>query len=359
MSAHLTVAAWTASLNEILTPISKPLRKALAFFSLGMALARHCHSGRIAAAAPGKAAPASSRRRFERLLANDRLEAEHVTAALVRSLAAAWSATRRWVLIIDETDRDEKIRSLQILLAYKRRAIPLAVAAFPPRQRHRVALLRRLLRLIHRNLPAETNVTVLADRGLAWPDLVRFCQRRGWHYVLRIQGQTAVWPQHAGTYRCAAAWLPRGVNRPFACRARVFKVAGWLDCYFTAIRVKEAKEPGLLISDQPNAWRHYRRYGQRSWCEEAFRDQKSGGFCWRESRVNDPQHTTRLLVVMLLAMYLCLVLGARLVQRGLRRLLDPHPQRLCSYFKLGLYWLPHQFYSDQSSPLLAVPLVPV
>lgn len=360
MNAHPTVATWLASLKHLLGDIPKPICKALAALSLGMALGRHCHSSRIAACTPTAAAPASSRRRLERLLANPRLQAEQVTASLVRSLAATWPG-RHWVLIIDETDRDEQIRSLQVLLAYKHRAIPLAARAYRPSggPGRLPRLLWRMLGLIRRNLPADTHVTVLADRGLAWPDLVRFCQRWGWHYVLRIQGQTAVWPQEAATYRSAEAWLPRAREVPFCSRARVFKVTGWLDCHFTAIRLKDAKEPALLISDQPGAWRHYRRYGQRSWCEEAFRDEKSGGFSWRQSHVDDPAHATRLLVVMMLAMYLCLVLGSQIVKRGLRRQLDPHTSRLWSYFKLGLCWLAHGFVSNQCTPLLPVPLVPV
>ena len=360
MNAHPIVDVWQATVHQLLEGISQPLREALAVLSLGMALGRHCHSSRIAACTPSAATPASSRRRLERLLANPHLKAAQVTAALVRSLAAA-CPERPWVLIIDETDRDEQIRTLQILLAYKHRALPLAVQAYRPDfgQGRRPRLLWRLLGIIHRALPAGTSVTVLVDRGLAWPDLVRCCQKWGWHYVLRIQGQTAVWPQGQNTSRRADAWLPPVGAPPFGGWARVFKVHGWLECYFTAVQVPGAQEPALLISDAPGAWRMYRRYGRRTWCEEAFRDEKSSGFCWRQSQVHDPAHATRLLVVMLLAMYVCVVLGALLIQRGWRRRFDPHPQRLWSYFKLGLCGLAHAFVAPHTGPPLPVPLVPV
>jgi hypothetical protein len=366
MSANPSVPVWSATLNQLLPDLGKPLRKALAVFSIGLAVASHCHSTRVASCTPAPAAPASKRRRLERLLANPRLDAEAVTASLVRSLAEAWAGARprrHWVLIIDETDRDEQIRSLQILLAYKRRAIPLAVRAYRPDFRGRPRLLMRLLGLIRRHLPAGAPVTVLADRGLAWPQLVRFCEKSGWHYVLRIQRQTAVWPEGAETHARADALLPARRGRAFTCRARVFKVAGWHDCYFTAVQAggaRGAREPGLLISDRPGASRHYRRYGQRTWCEETFRDEKSGGFCWRQSRVDDPAHATRLLVVMMLATLLCLAVGSHVVKRGLRRSLDPHARRLWSYFRLGLRWLSNTFVStDRPGPPLPVPLVPL
>jgi hypothetical protein len=345
-------------LNRLLPGVSKPIRGALAAFSMAMALARHCHSGRVAACMPGTAAPASSRRRLERLLANPRLDGQAVTAGLVRSLSGAWPG-RRWVLIIDETDRGERLRSLQILLAYKRRAIPLAVRAYRPSfgGGRRPRLLFRLLALIRRSLPPGMDVTVLADRGLAWPALVRFRDASGWHYVLRVQGQTSVWPDGHAAPRRADTLVPRRRGVAFSCRARVFKASGWLDCYFTALHDKRAGEPGLLASGRPGASRHFRRYGQRAWCEEAFRDQKSGGFAWRQSHVDDPAHATRLLVVMLLAMLLCLAVGAQVVKHGLRRLLDPHRKRLLSYFQLGLRWLAQHFVTG-APPTLPMSLVP-
>lgn len=359
MSGHISVAVWSESLNQLLPGISLPIRKALGSFSLAMALASHCFSSRIASSVPTSAAIASSRRRFERLLANTHLDSEQVTTELVRSFALAWPG-RPWTIIIDETDKDERIRSVQILLGYKRRAIPLAVRAFRPNKRGRPALILRLLKLIRDNLPSDTKVTVVTDRGLSWPSLLRFCVKSHWHYVMRIQSHTSVWPETAETYSRADAFIPARKNRPFTCRAKVFKVAGWCDCWFTAVRVKGAKEPGLLIGDQPGAWQQYRRYGQRFWCEESFRDEKSSGFRWRQSRVEDPAHATRLLVVMMLAMLLCLAIGSRLIKRGLRHLLEPHVVRMWSYFTLGLRWLSHLFASPDENRLpLPVPLVPV
>jgi hypothetical protein len=123
----------------------------------------------------------------------------------------------------------------------------------------------------------------------------------------------------------------------------VFRVAGWVECYFTAARTPGTAEPWLLVADEPvGGRRHCRTYARRAWCEATFRDEKSGGFGWRDSRVDDPRRATRLLVLLGLAVLLCLALGARVVRRGLRRRLDPHAERRrLSYFQLGLRWLTH------------------
>jgi Transposase DDE domain len=358
VSAVASLSAWTRSVNELLAGLSKPVRTAAALLSLAVALARHCHGGRVAGAAPSTAAPASTRRRLERLLGNAGLHADAVTAALVRGFAAAWPADRRWVLIVDETDRDDRVRSLQVLLAYKRRAIPLACRAYRPSGgRGIIARVARLLALVRRNLPAGAHVTVLADRGLSWPALALTCRRLGLHYVLRVQGQAAVWRDGEPAWCRADALAP---PRP-GCRtwpARVFRIAGWVPCHFTAARTPGAREPWLLISDEPcGGRRHCRAYARRAWCESTFRDEKSGGFGWRDSRVDDPRRATRLLVLIALAVLLCLALGARLVRRGLRRQFDPHADRRLSYFQLGLRWLTHDALGCPDAPVM-IPLVP-
>jgi hypothetical protein len=361
VSATASLASWTRSLNELLAGgLRKPVRTAAAVLSLAIALARHCHGGRVAACAPSAAAaPASTRRRLERWLGNPGLDADAVTASLVRALAAAWPADRRWVLIVDETDRDDRLRSLQVLVAYKRRAIPLACRAYHPTfgGGRRPRRLLRLLGLVARNLPPGTHVTVVADRALAWPSLARACAELGLHYVLRVQGQTAVWRDGEATpCRADALAPPRpGVVRTWP--ARVFRVAGWVPCHFTAARAPGTSEPWLLVCDEPGGGaRRCRAYATRAWCEPTFRDEKSGGFGWRDSRVDDPRRATRLLVLIGLAVLLCLALGARVVRRGLRRRLDPHAARRLSYFQLGLRWLARDAVGDGGQAARPIPI---
>jgi hypothetical protein len=113
------------------------LADALAGLSFAMSLARSCHSLAVGCALPGAAAcPASVRRRLERrlerLLANGRLD---VTTAVYARLCAALGERRRgrrMVLIVDETDRDERLRSLRVLAACRRRCLPLLGVAYRP-----------------------------------------------------------------------------------------------------------------------------------------------------------------------------------------------------------------------------------
>jgi hypothetical protein len=185
-------------------------------------------------------------------------------------------------------------------------------------------------------------VKLLADRGLAWPALARFCRDRGWHYVLRLQGQTRLRDPDGGRERAVRDLLRGGRLRRFARvdGVAVFKKAGWVrGCCVTAVRERGCKSPWYLLSDRPAGYARVRRYCQRMWSEQTFRDEKSGGQRWRESRVDDPAHATRLLMLIALATWLCLLTGLQVVRRGWRRRLDCHRRRMLSYFRIGLLWL--------------------
>ena len=59
-----------------------------------------------------------------------------------------------------------------------------------------------------------------------------------------------------------------------------------------------------------------------AWTEELFKDEKTSGLRWEESKVKDPAHAARLVLLIALATHLALALGSRVIQAGLRRLLE-------------------------------------
>ena len=99
------------------------------------------------------------------------------------------------------------------------------------------------------------------------------------------------------------------------------------------------REAWLLVTDLPATFMRCRNYCKRTWCEQTHRDEKSHGFNWHLSRVRDPAHAARLVLVMALATLLCLSTGTFVVKRGLRGLLEPVRRRLLSVFQLGIRWL--------------------
>lgn len=353
------VRPWCAAVKGMLGGVLHGHQvKALALFSWAMAAAGHSHAGRVAAFVPGAACVASRRRRFERLVANAALDVAAASDALASALLRGW-AGRPLVLTLDETCRPlprppggpaqgHKLCCMKLSVAYRKRAVPLAFACYrmggpgPGRSIPRlvVTLLKRVAAVVPPDCPS---VTLLADRGLCWPVIVDFCRRQGWHYVLRLQGQTAVrWTDAGGRvhHRHAADLAARPGCPPWSgTGVEVFRSAGWRRANVAAVWEERCREPWLLATDLPATYARCRSYARRCWCEQMHRDEKGCGFRWDASHVTDPSHAERLLLVMALAMLLAAAVGSAVMKRGLRRGLEGRGgwrRRVLSVVQLGL-----------------------
>jgi hypothetical protein len=360
VSATEMVRQWQRAVKRDLLPgLHGHQSKALALLSWTMALAGSCCSGAIAAHAPGAASPASVRRRLERTLANERLDATAAMLQMAASLLRDWGGGRALLLVLDETPKGDDLRCMKLSVALRKRTVTLLNICYrpddPPMAMPR--LLRWMLRQVAPLVPPDATVTLLADRGLCWPTLIRCCRRLGWHYLMRLQGETRVRLSDGDVREKAVRALAPRRGRQWFGPVRIFKKARWLAANVAAVWEHDAREPWLLVSDQPATYRGCcRRYCKRTWCEESHRDEKSSGLNWQRSRVNDPRHAQRLVLLMALATLMCISLGAAAIKRGLRHLFDPRRRRKLSVFQLGMRWLGYAVTHDQPlSPLPALP----
>jgi hypothetical protein len=348
----------TVKLN-LLSTLHAHQAKALGLLSWTMALAGSCCAGAIAPLAPaGRAKPASVRRRMERLLANERLDAVAAMLELTRSVLRDWGGGRKLLLILDETPRQDALRCMRLSVAYRKRSVTLLSVCYPPDRPPMPVpkLVRWMLREVAARVPQDTAVTLLADRGLCWPTLIRQCRRLGWHYLLRLQCDTRV-RLPDGSERPVSELAPRRGTRRFGQDLRVFKKARWLRANVVAAWEPGANEPWLLVTDAHASYACCRRYCKRTWCEESHRDEKSHGLNWQKSQVNDPDHAQRLVLLMSLATLLCIATGAAAIKRGLRRRwFEPRARRLSSVFRLGRHCLEYAATHGQS--LLPLPALP-
>lgn len=337
--------------------------KALAAVSVGMARSRHCDSGRVSAAMPGRAAAASARRRVERLVANGRIRSDRAQGALARAVLGPLAACpgRGLVLILDETPQGGHLKCLKVSVGYRRRAVPLAWECYrpddPPVPMPKLVwrLLGRVARWLRQACAAAgvegVEVTLLADRGLSWPTVVDCCVHLGWHYVLRLQGSVRVrLADGTGGYteQSARDLAPHKGARWFGTGVEAFKKAGWRPANVVAAWEDPCREPWLLVTDLYASFARCRGYCKRCWCEELHRDEKSQGFHWQRSLVRDPPRARRLLLAVALATLLAICTGTWVVKRGLRRVLESTRRRKLSLFQIGLRWLTTD--SEQARP---------
>src|SRR5262245_29573819 len=174
MNAFSLVRDWCREVQDDLLPrLHGHQSKAMAELSLAMTLVQHCHSGKLAVAVAGKAQPASAERQLERYPANDRIDPDTVWSQLAPSFLTGWTGGPI-VLILDETPNHNDLRCLKVTLAFRKRALPLGCACYRPggQPEPMPELIAGLLRRVAACLPAGAEVTLLADRGLAWPRIV-------------------------------------------------------------------------------------------------------------------------------------------------------------------------------------------
>lgn len=145
-----------------------------------MCAAGHCRSGKLAPWAPSAARPASSRGRWERLLANDTLDGSAALAELAGGIVGTRTG-RKPLLVLDETPNKEDLRSPRLGVAYHKRLVNLNARCYPtdkpPMSMPKPVC--RMLRETARALP-PAEVTFLCDRGLAWPSVMDCVRELGW-----------------------------------------------------------------------------------------------------------------------------------------------------------------------------------
>src|SRR5688572_20642544 len=133
MGATRMVRQWTAAVNNLFGSLHGHTVNALSCFSFAMCLAGHCHGGQIAASTVSTAKPASSQRRWERLLGNRRLKTELAIDQLSASLLQNWSG-RSLLLVLDETPNRQDLRCMRLGVAYRKRLLSLAAVCYPTDQ---------------------------------------------------------------------------------------------------------------------------------------------------------------------------------------------------------------------------------
>jgi hypothetical protein len=351
---------WDREIGRIVPGLGAWQRRGLALFSLGVAWAKHCGTARVAAVAPGAATVPSTTRRFERLLANERLDVQATRAAVGAAVLEQGRGQTLW-LALDETHQGHtetgaRLGMLAVRLCYRERAIPLAWACYRPGEAQAAfaVLIGRLLAEVAALVPPGTHVVLMTDRGLSWPSLLDHCRRRGWSFLCRVQGSTRV-ATADGTCGPIRDRAPRPGTR-WQGRGRAFLKAGWRPVNVVAVWRRGDDEPWLLVTDLAPAWVRCAQYRHRMDEELSFRDDKSSGCDWDASRVRDPAHMDRLLLVLQLAACFVLAQGVFVLQHRYRHVLERPDRRTLSLFSLGLRWLDRvRSHLVSCSPALHLP----
>lgn len=333
---------WEEKIREHLPSLNSWQTANVALFSYGVIRAQSCDENRIAQQVVEGEKLASTQRRWRRFLSN--------AAFPLREFFEEWT---RWVvsalkmseitLLVDETKLQDQMGVMMVGIAWEGRCLPLAWRVYLANSKAdypaegQVEMILDLLRIIKAGLPPHVSVLVLADRGIGTsPALCRGVASLGWRYLFRVTSMTKVIADDE-TYTIADQVQSGGIWYKWG---KVFKKRGQLPALAIALWEKGYDEPWVLVTNDRRLTGH--EYARRNWQEQAFRDLKSGGWHWGDSRIRQPAHTARLLVVLVMAYVWMVALGSQAVAKGVARPLvkrsDGKLRRRWSLFKEGVHY---------------------
>jgi hypothetical protein len=287
-------------------------------------------------------ATAESLERRVRRLEND----PEITAALCfHAFARAhlcYGRPQELLLVIDPTTQDDRVVMITVSVWYRGRSLPLVWAVWPANQPLQGAgfwdRVAALLTAVAALLPVGVPVTWLADRAFGTPQFVDLLAPYGWHYVVRVQGQTRCRDRTGRERPIRALVRLRGQRRKL--RGAVFTKRGWRAASVVVFWGRRHQAPLCLVSDLGAKWYVIRLYRRRYSIEATFRDYKSHGWGFEANQVLDIAHLERLLVGMALATWFALLAGTYVAQLYLQRTPTPRYTRPWaakrSLFTLGL-----------------------
>jgi hypothetical protein len=302
--------------------------------------AEGCQQGEVARAVSCGERVESAARRFRRWLDNEAVDEQ----AFIREWSQ-WVVTalgkKSITLVVDETKLHEKVAVMMVGMAWEGRCLPLAWRTYRANSRAdypaegQVRMIEALLRQVKVGIGEQAAVLVLADRGIGCsPDLCRAVDALGWHYLFRVTCQTKVVTDPsdyiiAQQVQPGEIWHQSGI---------AFKQRGRLPAHAHALWDVGYDEPWALVTND-EALTGY-EYARRSWQEQSFRDLKSGGWKWGDSRIRLPHHVAHLLILLAVAYTWMVAFGSQAVALGCAQPLVRRPdgsrRRLWSLFREGL-----------------------
>lgn len=336
---------WSNEIAKNLPALNTWQIENLALFSQGIIRAESCQQQQIARQVTGGERVDSAARRMRRFLdnANFPLEAffSEWTSWIVSGLASDYI-----YLLVDETKLEDRFGVMVVGVAWEGRCIPLAWRCYIANDAKeypaegQVKLIEKLLKIVQQGIPPDKTVVVMADRGIGTsPKLCKVVDKMDWYYLFRVTSLSQICTEQ-GDFTIAQMlnegelWFASG---------KIFKTKGQIPGHARAIWDDGYAQPWALVTNREQLTGY--EYAQRNWQEQSFRDLKSCGWYWEDSRIRHADHMERLLVLLVLAYAWILALGSLAVHTGrahpLQRHLDGQLRRHWSLFKEGL-----QFFTE-------------
>jgi hypothetical protein len=249
-------------------------------------------------ALPFEVNAASTIRRFSRWLHNQNIDTKRIYDAIIRVALRDWGG-KRIILALDTSMLRDNVCAVRISMIYLGRAVPIAWSVLEHKSASvRYAAYKEVLALARSRLPENVEVMLLADRGFVSKKLMRQLNEWGWIWRIRIKGNQVL---YCNNKRMTPQMLTLQKGNAMLFSGNIRFGRRLVDMSFSACWSRGADEPWYILSNDSASAEIFMEYALRFDIEEAFRDEKSGGFGLDKSRVEGTEALERLILVIAVA----------------------------------------------------------
>ena len=196
-------------------------------------------------------------------------------------------------------------------------------------------------------LPADSQITLLADRGFEHGELIRWLRSHQWSWAIRAKSDLKIVLSPTQT-ESVAALLPEPEQ---AFLFRNVTLLEDIQCHLATARLTVAQEAWAVITDTQPSLQTFALYGQRfGGIEPHFKDYKSAAFELPRSRVRDADALSRLLMLLAAATIIAISVALGVIVQGALHSIDWHAQRGLSFLQIGLRQINQLCYQRLALP---------
>jgi hypothetical protein len=304
---------------------------------VGLILGKSVHLSEIALHMASEAEAAGRIMRIRRWLASKWIVSRQLYDPLIRELLKAWSGREVTIILDGCFVRHKALQMLRLSLSHCYRALPLGWEVVTNKGNVELEVCEKMLDYAATLLRSTRRVTFLADRGFRDRAWARKCRRLGWDYIIRIANNTTITFTDGRQITAEELGIKKG-KCCYLTNVRLTLEADW-SCNLAITWTREtASCPAelcvLMTNRYPDGW-VLRHYLKRMHAEQAFRDDKSGGFDLHATHLSDPKRLDTLLLALAVAILWIYQLGEEVIRSDKCSDIDPAYKRQLSVFQLG------------------------
>jgi Transposase DDE domain len=239
------------------------------------------------------------------------VKVEACFADLLRAVLQDWEGKKELVLAMDASTLGERFTVLSISVMYRGCGLPVAWKIIRAGQEgewrpHWEGLLAALEGVV----PGGWKVVLMADRGLYAAWLYQAIQRLGWHPMLRVKEdlsfrtaeEESFSPMGERVKRRGRGWSGKGEWSEHGERMEGTVLIRWEKGY---------EEKLVVVTDLDEKEANAAWYQMRFWIEDEYKDHKSGGWGWEQTKMTDPKRAERQWLARAVAMQMAVLVGGQ------------------------------------------------